>query len=150
MNPPKGMASLIKAILFGSVGPGVHSRYTLSSAAAVVEYYQPTDPRLVTLHPFTGGAGGEIRLWDLRSRTMAAHLKLHHQPISALEVLADDTHVVAACHDRSLSLWDLQEEKCRATFRSPTATVLGLVVAPDQVGHGPPDRHCSQRLAGCP
>ena len=68
---------------------------------------------------------------------MAAHLKLHHQPISALEVLADDTHVLAACHDRSVSLWDLQEEKCRATFRSPTATILGMVVAPDQVGACP-------------
>lgn len=53
----------------------------------------------------TGGAGGEVRAWDLRSREMASNMKLHNGPISDLAVLSDDAHAVVASEDRSLSLW---------------------------------------------
>lgn len=48
----------------------------------------------------TGGMGGEIRAWDMRSREMAAHMKQHTARISSLAVMGDDVHVLAASEDR--------------------------------------------------
>lgn len=42
----------------------------------------------------TGGAGGELRAWDLRSREMAAHMKGHEARLVGVAVMADDAHVV--------------------------------------------------------
>ncbi len=53
----------------------------------------------------TGGAGGEVRAWDLRTRQMSASLKPHTAAICDLHVLSDDAHVVTASVDRSWSLW---------------------------------------------
>ena len=53
----------------------------------------------------TGGAGGEVRAWDMRTRQMSANLKAHSAAIVDLAVLADDAHVIAASLDRSWSLW---------------------------------------------
>ena len=53
----------------------------------------------------TGGAGGEIRCWDMRTRQMAGNLKAHKGAISDLHVLDDDAHVISASMDRSWSLW---------------------------------------------
>lgn len=58
----------------------------------------------------TGGAGGEVRCWDMRTRQMASNLKgaikgAHSGAISDLHVMADDSHVISASLDRSWSLW---------------------------------------------
>ncbi|GLC48645.1 hypothetical protein PLESTB_000121000 [Pleodorina starrii] len=80
----------------------------------------------------TGGVGGEMRCWDLRSREMAAHMKLHGQKLVDVGVMADDKHVVAASEDRSWSLWEVGGEKARVTWRSPSM-LRGLAVSPDKV-----------------
>jgi WD40 repeat protein len=59
----------------------------------------------------TGGSGGEVRLWELRSRELISHLKEHSQRITALALFDDDTMVVSASRDRCLLRWDLQTEK---------------------------------------
>jgi hypothetical protein len=35
----------------------------------------------------SGGAGGELRVWDLASREMVAHMKHHTMAITDLKVL---------------------------------------------------------------
>ena len=44
----------------------------------------------------SGGAGGELRVWDTRSREMVANMKQHTAPINDIAVLADDIHLVRA------------------------------------------------------
>ncbi|GIL58625.1 hypothetical protein Vafri_13638 [Volvox africanus] len=80
----------------------------------------------------TGGAGGELRCWDLRSREMAAHMKLHMEKLVDVAVMADDKHVAAASEDRSWSLWEVGNEKPRVTWRC-NSTIRGLAVSPDRV-----------------
>jgi hypothetical protein len=36
----------------------------------------------------SGGAGGEVRVWDVASREMVTHLKFHSQAITDMEVRA--------------------------------------------------------------
>lgn len=49
----------------------------------------------------TGGMGGEVRAWDMRSREMVAHMKLHAGRICDVAVMGDDAHIVAASEDRT-------------------------------------------------
>ena len=59
----------------------------------------------------TGGAGGEVRVWDVRTRGMISTLKEHASRVVGLAVLDDDTHVVSASRDRSIITWDLIRER---------------------------------------
>ena len=53
----------------------------------------------------SGGAGGEIRAWELSSRGMVSNMKQHNAPITDIAILSDDAHLVASSEDRSWSLW---------------------------------------------
>lgn len=59
----------------------------------------------------TGGAGGEVRLWELRSRELVSHLKEHAQKITALALFNDDMMAVSASRDRCLLRWNLKSER---------------------------------------
>lgn len=59
----------------------------------------------------TGGGGGEVRLWELRSRELISHLKEHAQKITALALFEDDTMAISASRDRCLLRWDLKSER---------------------------------------
>jgi WD40 repeat protein len=50
------------------------------------------------LHFFvTGGVNGEVRVWDMRTRSMISNLKEHSSRVVGLAVLDDDQHVVGLC-----------------------------------------------------
>lgn len=55
----------------------------------------------------TGGEGGEVRVWEIRTRELFLHLKQHTGAVTSLQLFADDSHVLSASRDRSISLWDL-------------------------------------------
>lgn len=59
----------------------------------------------------TGGAKGEVRVWDSRSRRLISTLKEHCQAVVGVECLGDDVHVVSASRDRSIITWDLIHER---------------------------------------
>ena len=58
-----------------------------------------------------GGAKGEVRVWDSRSRRLISTLKEHCQAVVGVECLGDDVHVVSASRDRSIITWDLVHER---------------------------------------
>ncbi|KAG2489873.1 hypothetical protein HYH03_011675 [Edaphochlamys debaryana] len=80
----------------------------------------------------TGGMGGELRVWDMRSREMAAHMKMHGARIVDVAVMADDAHVAAASEDRNWSLWDVGSERVRTVWRGQSM-FKGMAVSPDKV-----------------
>lgn len=59
-----------------------------------------------------------------------------HTPWPRPQVLADDSHLLAACEDRDWTIWDLHQEKLRSLFRGDMGAVRGLALAPDQVRGG--------------
>lgn len=59
----------------------------------------------------SGGEGGEVRVWDMRTRGMISTLKEHSGRVVGVAVLRDDVHVVSASRDRSIITWDLIRER---------------------------------------
>jgi WD40 repeat protein len=80
----------------------------------------------------SGGAGGELRAWDTKNRTVISMMKKHTAPIVDLVVLQDDAHMVAGSQDKSWSLWDIKNGKVRASWTTNTV-LTGLDVCPDQM-----------------
>lgn len=138
----------IRAHARGSAPPGgqlqqawlVNGAHSLAHSCGVTALGVAHRGRFVA----SGGAGGEIRLWDARSREMAGHMKMHTAPVNDIKVLGDDAHILAACEDRSLSAWDVGAQKCMATWRLHTS-VKSVAVAGDQVTFvsGGAERHVS-------
>ena len=58
----------------------------------------------------SGGATGDVRLWELRSRALVSHLKDHTQRVTGIVILDDDCGAVTCSRDRSIARWDLQSE----------------------------------------
>ncbi len=83
----------------------------------------------------SGGMGGEVRVWNARSREMVGHIKHHGNRVNHIQLLSDDTHLVAACEDHSLSAIDMATQKLRATWRRSTP-IRGLAACADQVRGG--------------
>lgn len=59
----------------------------------------------------SGGAGGEVRVWDIRKRDMVSHLKEHSMAVTHLAIYRDDTHAISCSRDRSILCWDLRNER---------------------------------------
>ncbi|KAF6264277.1 flagellar associated protein [Scenedesmus sp. NREL 46B-D3] len=81
----------------------------------------------------SGGAGGEIRVWDLASREMVSHMKHHVMGITDLKVMVDDSHLLAASEDRTWTIWDMNSEKLSKVYRAAMGAVRGVAMGPDQV-----------------
>ncbi|PNH01753.1 50S ribosomal protein L6, partial [Tetrabaena socialis] len=100
--------------------PGAHSLAHSSGATAM---------RLSNSGTFlvSGGMGGELRVWDMRSREMAApRMKPHSARVVGVAVMADDVHVVG--YSRS-AVYPLPPH-VRAFFLKPTLLYLyGLELA---------------------
>jgi len=88
------------------------------------------------LHFFvTGGVNGEVRVWDMRTRSMISNLKEHSSRVVALAVLDDDQHVVSASRDRSIVTWDLIRERRVSAHQQRIGGINAAVVcqAPDMI-----------------
>ena len=59
----------------------------------------------------SGGAQGECRVWELRSREMISNLKEHTHRVSKVQLWHDDLHLISASRDKALLCWDLKTEK---------------------------------------
>ena len=59
----------------------------------------------------SGGNNGDVRVWELKSRSLICHLKEHSARVNSVVVYTDNQHVLSASRDRSFLCWDLQEER---------------------------------------
>jgi hypothetical protein len=73
----------------------------------------------------TGGAGGEVRAWDLRTREMKGHAQAGAlgQRVCGLAALADSgggagAGAAVCCEGRSWGIWDVAAGKCLASWQS--------------------------------
>mmetsp|Transcript_9656 Transcript_9656/g.18846 ORF Transcript_9656/g.18846 Transcript_9656/m.18846 type:complete len:608 (-) Transcript_9656:5793-7616(-) len=59
----------------------------------------------------TGGEGGEVRVWEVRSKEMVSTLKEHKARVTQLSLLGDDSHAVSVSRDKSMLTWSLRSDK---------------------------------------
>ncbi|GMH32361.1 hypothetical protein BSKO_00195 [Bryopsis sp. KO-2023] len=82
---------------------------------------------------FSGGVGGEIRVWDVASRGIAAHMKQHVGRVTGIVAFEDSAHVMSCGVDGTMKLWDIAHEKCLTTFTAKMGGVNSITLVPDQV-----------------
>lgn len=84
------------------------------------------DSRIV----ISGGNGGEIRLWEIRSKEMLVNLKEHLTRITHLELFKDDYHLMSSSKEKSILIWDLNKEKRIASYSMSNGGVNNFRVSP--------------------
>lgn len=78
----------------------------------------------------SGGARGEVRVWELKSRTMVSHLVQHDDTVSALALSDDDLLLYSSSKDRSLVAWDLRQEKRLVSRAQSAGGINALILLP--------------------
>merc|ERR1719281_2264250 len=88
----------------------------------------PSNVRFVV----SGGAEGELRVWELKTRQMVSHLKEHNARVNDLMLFPNDQYAVSSSRDRCLLTWDLRAERRLTMHRQQHAGINSLGVASDQ------------------
>jgi WD40 repeat protein len=79
----------------------------------------------------SGGGGGEIRVWELRTRQLVATLKEHLQPVTGMALSRDGRRLFSCSRDRTFCLWDLPAAKLLVTHRNRVGAMHGVALAVD-------------------
>lgn len=80
----------------------------------------------------SGGAEGELRVWELKTREMITHLKEHGARINDLKLFPNDQYCISASRDRCLLTWDLRAEKRLTAHRERHGGINALAVSSNQ------------------
>lgn len=78
----------------------------------------------------TGGEGGEIRVWEIKSHEMVSNLKEHKSKVTKIHLLSNDVHLITSAKDRSILIWDLPKEQRIATYTMAVGGVNSFKVNP--------------------
>jgi len=88
----------------------------------------PSNVRFV----LSGGAEGELRVWELKTRQMISNLKEHVARVNDLQMFPNDQFAVSCSRDRCLLTWDLRAEKRLTSHREKHGGINCLAVASNQ------------------
>lgn len=80
----------------------------------------------------SGGAEGDVRVWELRSRELVSHLKEHTMPVTGLALFDDDAHALSCSRDRSFLCWDLRREKRISNHTQRMGGINAIALSRDQ------------------
>lgn len=80
----------------------------------------------------SGGAEGELRIWELKTREMIAHMKEHVGRVNEMKLFPNDQYAISASRDRCLLTWDLRAEKRLTQHREKHGGINCLAVASNQ------------------
>jgi WD40 repeat protein len=81
----------------------------------------------------SGGAEGELRVWEVKSKEMMSHMKEHMSRVTDVKLFPNDEYAISASRDRCLLTWDLRSEKRLTAHREKHGGINCLAVASDQV-----------------
>lgn len=80
----------------------------------------------------SGGAEGELRIWELKTREMISHMKEHVARVNELKLFPNDQYAISVSRDRCLLTWDLRAEKRLTQHREKHGGINCLAVASNQ------------------
>jgi WD40 repeat protein len=80
----------------------------------------------------TGGAQGEVRIWEMRTRELVTHLKEHTSRVTSLCMFDDDAHALSCSRDRSFLCWDLRRERRISNHTQRMGGVNAITLSKDQ------------------
>lgn len=80
----------------------------------------------------SGGSEGDIRMWELKTREMAAHLQEHKGRVNEVQLFPNDEYAISCSRDRSLLTWDLRRQKRLTAHRERHGGINCLAVAANQ------------------
>jgi WD40 repeat protein len=80
----------------------------------------------------TGGAQGEVRIWEMRTRELVTHLKEHTSRVTSLALFDDDAHALSCSRDRSFLCWDLRRERRISNHTQRMGGVNAITLSKDQ------------------
>jgi len=80
----------------------------------------------------SGGAEGELRVWELKTREMVSHLKEHNARVNDVKLFPNDQYAISVGRDRCLLTWDLRTEKRLTAHREKHGGINCLAVATNQ------------------
>ena len=75
----------------------------------------------------SGGFGGELLVWDVRTGGLVRRLGTQTGPIRRLAVIADPWRVAAACHDGTARVWQIETGEEVAVTRGHRGAVSSVV-----------------------
>jgi WD40 repeat protein len=80
----------------------------------------------------SGGAEGEIRVWELKTKDMVSHLKEHGARVNEVQMFPNDQYAISCSRDRCLLTWDLRQEKRLTAHREKHGGINCMAVATNQ------------------
>lgn len=80
----------------------------------------------------SGGAEGDVRVWEVQSRQLVSHLKEHTMPVTGLALFDDDAHALSCSRDRSFLCWDLRKEKRISNHTQRMGGINAITLSRDQ------------------
>ena len=78
----------------------------------------------------SGGMGGEVRLWEVRSKEMISNLKEHLQKVTQVQLFSNDVNLMTTSKDKSILIWDLNKEKRIASYTLSSGGVNNFKISP--------------------
>jgi len=80
----------------------------------------------------SGGVEGELRVWEIKGKTMIAHLKEHSQNVNDCHLFANDQFAISCGKDHCLFTWDLRNQRRLTAHREKHGGINELALASDQ------------------
>jgi hypothetical protein len=84
------------------------------------------------MRPAAGCCEHRQRLADSKPRA-ALIVGCHAACLCCVQVMIDDSHLLAASEDRTWTIWDMNTEKLSKIYRAAMGAVRGVAMGPDQV-----------------
>jgi len=80
----------------------------------------------------TGGAEGELRVWEFKTKEMVSHMKEHGARVNELKLFPNDKFAISVSRDRCLLTWDLSTAKRLTSHQGKHGGINCLAVASNQ------------------
>eukprot|EP00617_Octactis_speculum_P023926 CAMPEP_0185769252 /NCGR_PEP_ID=MMETSP1174-20130828/53472_1 /TAXON_ID=35687 /ORGANISM="Dictyocha speculum, Strain CCMP1381" /LENGTH=614 /DNA_ID=CAMNT_0028454245 /DNA_START=34 /DNA_END=1875 /DNA_ORIENTATION=- len=80
----------------------------------------------------TGGQEGDVRIWEVRTRELVSHLKIHTSVITDVKLYDDDFHALSCSRDRAILCWDLQTEHLLNSHNQRMGGINAIALSADQ------------------
>jgi len=81
----------------------------------------------------TGGEKGDVRFWDMGTKSLISMCVEHKSPVTGLEMFDGDEACLSSSKDGSFAVWDVRRGSRLSAHRTSMGAVNGVALARDQL-----------------